>query len=637
MASDSLIDERTLREIYLPAFEKAVKSARPASVMCAYNKLNGIFCSDHPGLLRDILRGEWGFEGLLLTDWGAMNDRLKAFAAGMDLEMPGSMGYFDQAVITAIQTGGLPEALVDESADRLLKLIFTADANRKQGISYDSQAHHQLARKIAANSAVLLKNDGHLLPIHQGQKIALIGALASEPRYQGAGSSMVNPLRLCSALDGFQEWAIDYNYFLGYPLTGPGEAALLKEAVAGARASDIAVVFAGLPAEFESEGFDRASLAMPDSHTELIEKVADANPNTVVVLAGGSPVEMPWLPRVKAVLHLYLAGQAGGLAAVDLLMGKVNPAGKLAESYPLSYADVPSAGFYEAGGKQAQYREGLYVGYRYYDSAGKDVLFPFGHGLSYTTFEYTNLTLSTAAVQPPDTVSLNLTIQNTGSQDGAEIVQVYVSQAGPSVFRPQKELKEFTRVFVKAGEAKQVTFTLNARSFAVYDTGVGDWVVPGGTYRILVGASSRDIRQQAELTVLGEPARIETQPVPDWYQHPAGAVTQEDFEALLGRKIEPVKKPRRGEYTLDCSFDDMKDRFIVRLIIKVIEMTIGRSLGGVDKRNPTYKMLVASARSTPLKNISLVSPESMPRHVTEGIVCLANGKYWPGIKAILRI
>lgn len=634
MASDSVVDERALREIYLAAFEQAVKRARPTTVMCAYNKLNGIYCSDNRDLLRNILRDEWGFTGVIVTDWGALSDRVKAFEAGLDLEMPGSQGYFDATVTTAIRTGELSEERLNESVARLLDLIFTATANRKPEYRYDANNHHGLAKKIAANSAVLLKNEGNILPLPKSKKIALIGALAQEPRYQGAGSSHINPTQLSNVLDGFDALGLTYIYYPGYPLKGPSDATLLAQAVAEARGCEVAVIVAGLPEAYESEGFDRTTLAMPDSHNVLIAKVAEANPNTVVVLVGGAPVEMPWLPQVKAVLNMYLAGQAGGLATAELLTGMVNPSGKLAESYPLCYADVPSAGVYETGGKQAQYRESIYVGYRYYDAAHKAVLFPFGHGLSYTNFEYRDLSVSHSELEAPYELTVSAVIKNVGNVDGAEVVQVYVGAVQPAVFRPEKELKGFVKVFLKAGESQPVNFKLDARSFAIYDPTMKAWVVPGGPYQVLVGASSRDIRLRAEVNVRG--VRVKSPALPNWYSHPIGAVTQADFEALLGRKIEPIKPKRKGEYTLECTFQDMQASFIIRQIVKNIENTIGKGLGGVDYDNPTFKMMMASTVNTPLKNLSQLSPDNMPRHIVGGMVCLANGEFLKGLWMLMR-
>jgi beta-glucosidase len=631
MCSNSLVDERTLREIYLPAFEKAVTRARPATLMCAYGRVNGVFCSDNAALLRRILREEWGFAGVIVTDWGAMNDRVMAFKAGLDLEMPGSRGFFDEEVIDAVRGGRLPEERLDECVDRLLELARAAAAHRRPDYRCDVEHHHELAGRIAASSAVLLKNVGNILPISRGTRVALIGALARDPRYQGAGSSHVNPTRLSSVIDGFDALGLEYDYFPGYALRGSMEDALQADAVSGARRCDIAVLVAGLPEEYESEGFDRAGMAMPDSHNALIAHVAEANPNTVVVLVGGAPVEMPWLPGVKAVLNIYLAGQAVGRAVAELLAGVVNPSGKLAESYPVRYADVPSAGFYGAGGKQAQYREAIYVGYRYYDKVSKAVLFPFGHGLSYTRFAYEDLVVSTTELQTPYELRVSANVRNTGDADGAETVQVYVGDPQQPAFRPEKELKDFVKVFLKAGETRGVSFTLNARSFAIYDPKVNDWTVPGGVYSILLGASSRDIRLRRDVHVHGLPVSPARQSVPSWYVAPAGEVTQADFESLLGEKIEPVEARRKGEYTLECSFQDMKESFIVRRITKAIERTVGRSYGGVDYGNPAFRMVMATTTSTPLRNLSQLSPDAMPIHITTGIVHLANGRYLKGL------
>ncbi|MGC9468917.1 MAG: glycoside hydrolase family 3 C-terminal domain-containing protein [Anaerolineae bacterium] len=636
MTSDSLIDERTLREIYLPAFEKAVKQAEPATVMCAYNKLNGTYCSDHRYLLREILREEWGFDGVILTDWGAMHDRVEAFEAGLDLEMPNSNGYFDEMVIAAIGDGALSEERLNESVDRLLDMVFTAAARRQADYRYSVDDHHLLAKNIATNSAVLLKNEANALPISEGKRIALIGALAKEPRYQGSGSSHITPTQLSNVIDGFNALKLDYVYYPGYTLDGTIDDMLLPEAVAGAQKSDIAVIVAGLPDIYESEGFDRTSLAMPDAHNKLIGQVAEANPNTVVVLVGGAPVEMPWLSKVRAVLNMYLSGQAGGLAAAELLAGGINPSGKLAESYPMCYADVPNARFYETGGRQAQYREGVYVGYRYYDKAEIPVLFPFGHGLSYTSFEYQDLVISTVELDPPYELTVSAKIRNTGDRDGAEVVQLYVGNPQQPTYRPEKELREFTKIFLKAGETREVSFTLDARAFAVYDAEVGKWEVPGGAYTILIGASSRDIRLQRRVNVHGSPVSSRLQEVPRWYLDPTGEVTQADFESLLGRRIEPVKPAKKGEYTLDCSFQDMKNSFVIRQIVKGIERSIGKSFGGVDYGNPTFKLIMASSTSTPLRKLSQLEPNSMPIHITTGMVHLANGRYLAGVLSMLN-
>lgn len=645
MVSDSIVDERALHELYLAAFEKVVKDAKPATLMCAYNLLNGTYCSGNSTLLRDILRQGWGFEGVVVSDWGATFERIPAFNAGMDLEMPGSNGFFDRGVIESILSGKLPEARVDECVNRLLELVFTSASSRQPGYRYDADAHHRLAQKIAASSVVLLKNDDKILPLRKGQRIALIGAQAKEPRYQGAGSSFINPTRLSSAVDGFTALGLDFTYFPGYALKGPASAELLAEAAAGAQASDVALVFAGLTEEIESEGFDRVDMKLPQAHNELIERVAEANPNTVVVLSSGAPVEMPWLPKVKAVLHMGLAGQAGGLAAAELLSGAVNPSGKLAESYPFQYEDVPSAGFYAQGGKQAQYRESIYVGYRYYDKARKAVCFPFGHGLSYTTFEYSSLALSRTEMLAGERLDVTVKVKNTGDTDGAEVVQLYVSDSQHSAFRPEKELKDFAKISLRAGEEKQVSFRLDSRSFACYYPAAKDWLIPNGTYTILVGASSRDIRAQAKVVIIGtQRLPVDNLKAPErsglhranWYTSLSGEPTQADFEQLLGKPIQPVKQPKKGEYSLDSTLKDMSSSFIIRQVIRSFKNQIRKGYGNIDPNDPNYRMSIETVLNMPLKTLVVMSGGMMSSNTIEGLVHLANGKVWNGLRAFLR-
>ena len=636
LQSDSIIDERALREIYLTAFEIAVKQAQPLTIMCAYNMLNGVFCSDNRRLLRAILREEWGFEGLVMSDWGALNDKAAGFKAGLDLEMPGGVGYFDPMAIHALQSGALSEDYLDESVDRILKMVFSCHEKLNENYHYDAEAHHQLARKIAAQSAVLLKNKGNILPISKEKKIAVIGALAEQPRYQGAGSSFINPTFLISGLDGMDAYQANYTYYPGYYLKESGDETLLQEAAAGAKESDVALVFIGLTEDYESEGFDRQDLSLPPSHNRLVEAVAGANPNTVVVLFGGAPVELPWLPRVKAVLNMYLPGQAGGLAAADLLFGEITPCGKLAESYPLAYEDVPSAGTYRSGGKQAQYREGIYVGYRYYDKVRKDVAFPFGFGLSYTTFEYEDLAVSKEKMSADDTLSVSATIRNTGRVAGAEIVQLYVRYLKEEVYRPEKELKGFVKVFLKPGEKKQVTFTLERRSFAVYDAAAMKWAVPDGEYAICLAASSRDVRLRQTVRVAGDETNWQDHQMPNWYLAPSGEPSQADFEKILGHKIEPVAEAHKGTFTLDCSMRDMRSSFIIRLVTRYYEGVIGQKSGGVDYDNPNFKMMMETSMTTPLKKLITTSDGELSANLAEGLVHFANGHFWQGLKALFR-
>lgn len=635
MSSDSVVDERTLREIYLPAFENAIKGAQPATVMCAYNKLNGTYCSDNIHLLRNILRVEWGFEGVVVSDWGATNNRVEGFRAGLDLEMPASGGFFDRDVTEAVKRGALPEQRINESVDRLLTLIFQASSNRKDDFRYDAESHHKLAQKIAANSAVLLKNQEAILPISKTCKIALIGALAKEPRFQGAGSSWINPTRVSNAIEGFEALGVNYTYYPGYSLKDQKEGRLIEEAVAGAAECEVAVIFAGLPAIYESEGFDRANMQLPPEQNELIMRVAEANPQTVVILSAGSPVEMLWLLKVKAVLNMYLPGQAGGLAAAEIVTGTVNPSGKLAESYPLTYADVPSAGFFEEGQHQAQYREGIYVGYRYYDKVGKEVCFPFGHGLSYTTFEYARLTLSQNEMEENEELIVTVMVKNTGAVDGAEVVQLYVGDLEQKVFRPDKELKGFVKVFLHAGEEQQVVFRLGFRSFAIYDTTAGAWIVPAGNYRVSIGASSRDIRLVGDIVVQGtqlQPSYTDQ----TWYARPHGKPAQSDLENLLGRPIEQLHKPQKGEFTLQSSLRDMKESLVIQIMLKSVERTVAKGFGSADYSDPNFRGVMEITATNPLKNLVTSSGGAFSPSIAQGLVDMANGHFLKGLRAFIK-
>lgn len=634
MQSDSIIDERTLREIYLSAFEIAVKNAQPATVMCAYNSINGTFCSDNQFLLRKILRDEWGFAGVVMTDWGAMNDRVQAFKAGLDLEMPGGANYFDPVVREAVTNGALPEATINESVDRLLTLVFEIAQKSKHNYHYNCEQHHQLARKIAAQSAVLLKNEGDILPLKPTQRIAVIGALAQEAKFQGAGSSFINPTHTSNVLEGLDLYQAQYDFFPGYPIKGEIDEDLITEAVEGARTHDIALVCIGLTDEYESEGFDRENLNLPASHNELVKRLAQVNPNIVVLLFIGSPVILPWLANVKGVLNMYLPGQAGGLAVADLLFGTACPCGKLTESYPLQYEDVPSTGFFETGGKQAQYREGIYVGYRYYEKAKKPVAFPFGFGLSYTKFEFHDLILSRQEVHPGEEISVQVTIRNIGEVSGAEVVQLYVGYLSDPCYRPVKELKGFVKVFLRPGEERQISFTLNDRSFSIFDSQSKNWQVPCGDYLIQLGSSSQDIRLEKIVHVHG--TELEEAKVPDWYLLPECPIVQQEFEQLLGHKIESLCNARPGYFSMTSSLHDMENSFVIKAVIKSIEKSVGKSYGGVDYSNPNFRMSVESSLSCPMKNLVTLSSGQMPVNVAQGLVHLANKHYFNGIKSFLK-
>ena len=500
MSSSSEVDERTLREIYLPAFETAVKEEQPWTVMCSYNRLNGVFASENPWLLTDVLRKEWGFEGYVVSDWGAVSDRVAGLAAGLDLEMPSSGGINDKKIVEAVRSGKLDEAVVDQAVERILNIIFRFTENAKPDTPWDKEAQHQLAAEIAADCMVLLKNDDKILPLRKEDTVAFIGEFADKPRFQGGGSSHINCFRTTSALEAAA--GLPVLYAQGYSATKDvATEEQIAEAVAAAKKAKIAIVFAGLPDVYESEGYDRTHMRMPECQNRVIEAVASANPNTVVVLHNGSPVEMPWIGKVKAVLETYLGGQAVGLATIRVLYGETNPSGRLPETFPLQLEDNPSFLSYGGEGDIAEYREGIFVGYRYYDFKKAAVLFPFGYGLSYTDFEFSNLRLSANTITDQDLLTATVTVKNTGDRAGKAVIQLYVGDKESSVFRPVRELKGFEKISVQPGEAKDVSFTLDKRAFAYWNTELHDWTVEPGDFTIEIGRSSRDIALDASVTV----------------------------------------------------------------------------------------------------------------------------------------
>ena len=611
--SNSVLDDRTLRELYLTAFEIAVKEGRPSTVMCAYPKLNGVHCSDNKRLLTDILRTEWGFGGMTVTDWGAMNDRIEGFRAGCDLNMPGGSDYMEKDVLQAVKNGTLPQRCIDDSARRVLKLVLRAAETLHKKAACDYKAHHVLAKRAAAEGAVLLKNEGGILPLQQGTKIAVIGAMAKNLRYQGSGSSHINPTSLSQPLD-FLPNAI---YALGCDERGDTTDALLEEARKAAQQAEIAVVFAGLPDRCESEGFDRDDMKMPAGHLKMIEAVAGVNSNTIVVLLCGSAVECPWADRVKAILYMGLPGQAGGEAIADLLYGRVNPGGKLAESWPFTYGDVPSSEIY---GKTADalYQEGIYVGYRYYDKAGTAVRWPFGYGLSYTEFSYSNLKLN------GDTVSV--TVRNIGKCAGAEVVQFYIHAPQDGLHRPLRELKGFHKVFLQPGEAQTVTFPLTDRSFAVWQDG---WKIPAGTYTVCIGNLTASIQKSGE-----------TIPIPawqkeSWYAHCSGKPNRTDWEAMLGRTYTPPVL-KKGSFTMDNTVEEMKDySLIMKIMFKAVEATVAKGYGGKkDYDNPNFRMQMASSAGAPIR--SMMISGGMKGGVLPGMLEMANGHFFRGIRKMIK-
>ncbi len=526
------VDERTLHEIYLPAFEMAVKQAQPWTVMGAYNKLNGDYCSEHHELITDILKDEWKFEGLVFSDWGAVHDRVAALQAGTDLEMPGPKPRRVQAVIDAVRGGTLDEAVLDESVRRILNIAFKA-AQTPKGGQFEVAAHHALARKIAAEGIVLLKNNG-LLPLQQPRRIAIIGRTAQEPHFQGGGSSFINPTRVDIPFDAVQALAgeADLTYAAGYPAGLDFEQELIHKAVANAQAAEVALIFVALPPVIESEGYDRPDLNLTQQQVALIKAVTAVQPNTVAILNTGSAVAMAdWLDGTAAVLEAWLMGQAGAGAIADILFGKVNPSGKLAETFPLKLSDTPAHLNFPGEEGVVRYGEGLFIGYRYYDAKEMPVLFPFGYGLSYTTFAYSNPQVSAATFKDIEGVTVSVDVTNTGQMAGQEIVQLYVHDHEAGLVRPVKELKGFAKVSLQPGETKTVTIALDFRAFAFYHPGHKQWITEDGQFDLLLGASAADIRGTQTVTLqstLTLPSLLDNEStVREWLADPRGKVVFE--------------------------------------------------------------------------------------------------------------
>ena len=621
MTVSSVVDERALREIYLTAFEKAVKKARPWTVMNAYNRLNGTYCSENAWLETQVLRREWGFDGVVVSDWGAVNDRVAGLKAGNDLEMPSSAGVNSKRITDAILSGALSEDVLNTAVDRLIDLILRANANKKADCTADNAAQHKLARKIAGQSMVLLKNEENILPLRKDARIAVIGEMAKKPRYQGAGSSLINPIHVDNALNSLREAGYDVLYARGYNAGGAADPELLHEAHLTASRADIAVVFVGLTDDFESEGFDRAHMSIPRAHNTLVRVVSEANPNTVVVLAGGAPVTIPWVENVKGILNSYLGGEAGAAAVADILCGAVNPSGKLAETYPVCEHSVPCIENFPGNPATVEYRESIYIGYRYYEKAQKKVRFPFGFGLSYTQFRYSDLQFDRKEFADNERLTLSFRIKNTGDLDGAEIAQIYVADPESTVFRPVKELKAFKKVFLKAGEEKRITMTLGKRAFAYYNTLIHDWHVESGNFEILVGASSADIRLRETVYIRSTnpdaPIPDYRETAPAYYTADVQHVPAEQFEAVLGCKL-PDPNRTEARVGIGSSLEDAQNTKWGGRINKVI----GAVTKVVDKSNTG--MAAAVATQTPIRNFVSMSGGLFSEDMADGFLQILN-------------
>lgn len=632
---DTHVDERALREIYLASFEKPVKEAQPWTVMCAYNGLNGELCSQNSRLLTDVLRTEWGFAGVVVSDWGATYEREAALKAGMDLEMPGSNGAHDASVRQAIADGSLSMQTLDTSVTRILELINRSLPAYDDVVPYDAAQHHALARRAAAESIVLLKNTADILPLQPTQSVAVIGSFAKHPRYQGAGSSLINPSQLDTAYAAICDLVGQHTtvaYAAGYAPRGVDpDPQLQHEALAVAQSADVVLLFVGLPDIYETEGIDRAHMRMPDSHLALIDAITAVHQRVVVVLSNGAPIEMPWHNRVAAIVEGYLGGQAGGSAIVDVLYGHVNPSGKLSETFPIAWSDHPAHQYFPGSLHRVEYRESIYVGYRYYNTAQRPVQYPFGYGLSYTTFAYSNLRLSAAEIGEHDTVQVHCTVTNTGQRAGKEVVQLYVRDVESTVFRPVHELKGFAKVELAPGESCDVAFTLDRRAFAYYDVQTAAWQIESGCFEIQIGTSSRDIqlRDTVQIQSAHQPATVDCTTLAPYYDLQHGDFPQAAFTALLG-DVRGIPVPMRGEYTLNTPLLDMRDSWVAQRIHRQVVAQASNMFRDADE--VTVLLFRNMLNEMPLRTMLMFGGPNITMQTVKMILAACNGHWGKAVQ-----
>ena len=612
---DVIIDERNLREIYLKAFEMIIKNSKPWSIMSAYNKVNGEYCSENSHLLKEILRKEWDFQGIVISDWGAENDRVKGIENEHELEMPGGRGNGIEQIIEAVKIGKIPENKLNNIIDRIIDLAKRCNNNQKQE-TYDKEKHHNIAQKIAEESIVLLKNDDNILPL-KNRKIALIGDMAKNPRYQGAGSSTINPYKIENAYDNLKENNIIFEYAKGYEkIESENDEALRKEAIEIAKKNEIVIIFAGLTENFESEGIDRKNLNIPQNQNKLIEEICKVNKNVIIVLSNGSPILMPWKDKVKAIITGYLGGEAGAKAMINCILGKINPSGKLAETYPKKIEDTPCFENYPGTELTVEYKESIYVGYRFYDTTNIDVLFPFGYGLSYTTFTYSNLKIN----QKKDKIIVTFKIKNTGNFKGKEIAQLYISQEDPKTFKSKKELKGFEKIELEAGEEKEISITLNNDSFEYYNPEIKRWAIVEGTYKILIGKSSRNIELEDKIFIKSNDKNIEKEYPIKYYKGNIHEINDKEFEKLLERKI-PKRHLNIEEINEENTLEQIKETKIGQIIYKNQIEKMNRLL---NEQNVNKATKVLMDMQKPLKKFYEKKSSKITKKMVEELIEIAK-------------
>ncbi|MBB6479843.1 beta-glucosidase family protein [Spirochaeta isovalerica] len=627
MSIDVVVDERALREIYLTAFEIAVKEGRTRSLMTSYNKLNGTYTNENKHILQEILRGEWGYEGAVISDWGGSNDRVAGLEAGNDLEMPSNDGETDREIVLAVQNGVLDESILDRRVDNLLDLIFfTGKLEDKSRFNFDVEKHHRISQKMAEESIVLLKNEDAILPIRYDKKVAVIGEFAKTARYQGSGSSRVNPTILDNTLECFDESGIRIiDYAPGYKRYGRKSGKLKREACELAAGADIVLLYLGLDEATETQGLDRESMSLPANQIDLLEAVYEVNSSIVVCLSSGSAIEMPWIGKVKGLLHGYLGGQAGARAILRVLSGDVNPSGKLAETYPLKYEDVPSAGNFPGREVTAEYRESLFIGYRYYDTAGIAVLFPFGYGLSYTEFEYSDLRINDNGI--------SFDLANVGKAAGMEIAQMYIHCCSDAIFRPYKELKGFKKVFINPGEVKNITIPFDDISFRYFNTLTNGWEIEEGDYEILVGASSADIRLKASMHRKGTDAPVpyRKEDLPSYFEGKAAHIGDEEFEQLLGRPLPPSNWDRKRDLGYNDTISQCRyARGVAGRLTYWIIVFLHWYLKRIGRRNEA-NLIMMSVYHMPFRGIARMTGGSVSMAMVDGMLLIVNGRFFRGL------